>query len=152
MIRRGVAGLLLWPFLFLLTRHSTGAEAELKIGPPGIGSGGTNPTGIPPTALDLDFAYLTDDQWQYSFSVGPGFLVGKRYTKGNLFAGVGMGLIISVNGAGVGPYTSLGWTKALTTSFTMVVEAKQAIGFPFFGSSDHIVMPYALRVGVNYAY
>lgn len=121
---------------------------ELKLGPAGIGSGGTNPAGIPPTATDIDITYLTQDAWQYTFSVSPGILLGKRFTQGNFFGTIGGGLIINGNGIGAGPYSGLGYKAKFGTNGAFVAEFKQAIGF----SSEHILLPYAFRIGVSYEF
>jgi hypothetical protein len=116
----------------------------LRLGPPSVGQGGANPLGIPPGSTDMEFAWITESQWETSFSVSPGFLIGKRHKWEGLYVGIGGGLIISSNGVGLGPYSSFGWESS--GSFLRYgIEYKQALGF----ASSGLVSPYALRAGLG---
>lgn len=116
----------------------------LRLGPPSVGQGGANPLGIPPGSTDMEFAWITESQWETSFSVSPGFLIGKRHKWDGLYVGIGGGLIISSNGVGLGPYTSFGWESS--GSFLKYgIEYKQALGM----ASSGLVSPYAVRAGLG---
>ena len=116
----------------------------LRLGPPSVGQGGANPLGIPPGSTDMEFAWITESQWETSFSVSPGFLIGKRHKWEGLYVGIGGGLIITSNGVGIGPYSSFGWESS--GSFLRYgIEYKQALGF----ASSGLVSPYALRAGLG---
>ncbi|MCX6125682.1 MAG: hypothetical protein NTV34_13200 [Proteobacteria bacterium] len=116
---------------------------SLRLGPPGVGTGGTNPLGIPPGPTDIDLGYVSQSKWETSISAVPGLFLGKRIDFGGPYVGIGGGLAISSNGVGPGPYTAFGIDLGGgTLRFNM--EYKQAIGMTQKG----IVSPYALRIGI----
>lgn len=126
--------------LFLVAQNATADQWELKLGPPGVGNGGTNP--ITFQAIDYELTYLSGD-YQFSASIFPGLFVGPRFYDGLLFGSLGGGLAISGNGIGPGVYTSLGLSTAGKKGHGFVVEYKQA-----FGVGEVLLFPYALRFGV----
>lgn len=117
-----------------------------KFGPAAVGNGGSNPLGIPPGPADLELAWISASNWETSLSIVPGLLVGKRHTMGNYYVGLGGGIVFNANGAGLGPYSSFGWQS--DGPFILSFEFKQALGF----TSAGIISPYALRMGVGYAF
>ncbi len=120
-----------------------GRSLTLRMGPPGVGTGGTNPVGIPPGPTDIELGYVTSSKWEFSAAAVPGLLLGKRFDFKGAYMGAGGGLIISANGVGIGPYTSFGFELGSgTLRFNM--EYKQAIGITQSG----LVSPYAVRAGV----
>lgn len=132
--------------LLSLSTIAHAGDLEFKIGPPGVGAGGTNPVSIPPTIADIEANYLTDD-WQYTFSVAPGMLMGKRFYNKNYFGTLGGGLIFNANGFGIGPYVGLGYRSGGSNGLSFVAEFKQALGY-----SSRWISPYAFRMGVGYAF
>lgn len=129
--------------------HSLPAEAGLltfRFGPPSLGTGGSNPLGIPPGPQDIEVAWLSNSNWETSFSIVPGILIGKRQDIGNFYVSGGGGIIINANGSGLGPYTAFGWESAGTYRFSF--EYKQALGF----TSAGMISPYALRAGIGIAF
>ena len=114
------------------------------MGPASTGNGGSNPLGIPPSALDLEFSYLTDSKWETAFAVCPGLTIGKRLQSGSLYLGYGGGVIIDGNGSGIGPYTSFGWE--IGNKFKFGAEYKQSLGITTIG----IISPYAVRLTFGY--
>ena len=117
-----------------------------KFGPAAVGNGGSNPLGIPPGPADLELAWVSAGNWETSLSIVPGLLIGKRHTMGNYYVGLGGGVVIDANGAGLGPYSSFGWQS--DGPFILSFEFKQAIGFTSVG----MISPYALRTGIGYAF
>jgi len=132
---------------FLLISGSTcfAGQLTLRLGPPSLGNGGTNPVGIPPGIQDVDVTYLTQNNFEMNFSVVPGLLFGKRSThESGLYMSLGGGLVISANGVGLGPYAGFGWEVGKTFKFN--AEFKQSAGV----TSAGLVTPYALRLGITY--
>jgi hypothetical protein len=133
-------------FTTLLITQSLTAIAgplTLRMGPPGVGTGGTNPVGIPPSAQDLDISYVTKSGWETSLSVVPGLFLGKRLDFKGPYMSLGGGVALSANGVGPGPYSAFGYDIG-SGSFRFNIEYKQALGVTTSG----IVAPYALRVGI----
>lgn len=116
---------------------------NFRLGPPGVGTGGTNPVGLPPGASDLEFGYVTASKWETSASVVPGIFLGKRIDFKGPYVSLGGGIAISANGVGPGPYSAFGYDFG-SGPVRFNVEYKQAIGF----TSGGIVNPYALRIGL----
>lgn len=115
----------------------------LRMGPPGLGTGGTNPVGIPPAAGDLDFSYVTQSKWEAGLSVIPGLFIGKRLDFNGPYISLGGGIAIGGNGAGPGPYTAFGYDMG-SGSFRFNMEYKQALGI----TSSGLIHPYAVRIGI----
>ena len=120
---------------------------EVKAGPPGAGTGGTNPLSIPPGVTDLEFTYISNSTFQYTLSLVPGLIAGKRFYHGHYFGTLGGGLLFTANGAGFGPYVGMGYRTKRNKDFHFVAEFKQAIGF-----LEHYIAPYAMRIGVAYGF
>lgn len=130
--------------LLSISQQSFAGTLTLRLGPPSVGQGGANPLGLPPGPADMEFAWITESQWETSFSVSPGLLIGKRHKWGGLYTGIGGGIIISSNGVGLGPYTSFGWESS--GSFLRYgIEYKQALGMV----SSGLISPYAVRAGLG---
>jgi hypothetical protein len=115
----------------------------LRMGPPGVGTGGTNPVGIPPGIADLEFGYVTQSKWETIISAVPGLFIGKRIDFSGPYIGLGGGLAISANGVGPGPYSAFGYDIG-SGSFRFNIEYKQAMGV----TNQGIINPYAVRVGI----
>ena len=133
--------------LTLAAQPLLAGNITLRVGPPGTGTGGTNPAGLPPSIGDLDLTVVTKSFWETSVSALPGILVGKRLMFGAGYVGVGGGIVTSANGVGVGPYTSFGMDFG-GGMFKFNAEYKQALGF----TSNGLTSPYAARVGVAICY
>ena len=131
--------------LCTLSHKARAFSLEVKAGPPGVGAGGTNPVGIPPSAADLEFSWVTENRWQYTLAVVPGLLMGKRYYHGDFYGGVGGGLLFSINGGGLGAYTALGYRSHTKEGLKFLAEFKQSLGI-----GEKILSPYALRMGAGY--
>lgn len=122
-------------------------ELTVHVGPPQVGSGGSNPVSIPPVnPLEYEVEYATNGGWEGSASVAPGLLIGRRSTEpGNgVYVSLGGGAILDANGAGPGAYASLGYDAGKTVKYN--VELKQAAGYDF--QTRHYLTPYAIRMGV----
>jgi hypothetical protein len=132
--------------LVLQTNEAKAGMLVLRAGPPSVGAGGSNPVGIPPSAVDLEFAWVTSSSWETSLSAVPGLLVGKRFDIDNFYVGLGGGILISGNGVGLGPYSSFGWESEGTVRFS--IEYKQGLGL----SGSGLVSPSALRAGIGYVF
>lgn len=131
---------------FLLASTSFAGQLTLRLGPPSLGNGGTNPVGLPPGIQDVDITYLTKNNFEMNFSIVPGLLFGKRAVhESGFYMSLGGGLIISANGSGLGPYAGFGWESSGKT-FKFNAEFKQSAGVTAAG----IVTPYALRLGMTY--
>ncbi len=118
----------------------------LRLGPPSVGTGGSNPLGIPPGAADMELSHVSASNWETSLSVVPGMLLGKRQDFGNFYVTMGGGLIINANGVGLGPYSAFGWES--DGSFRYGIEYKQALGLTKVG----LISPYAIRAGLGYVF
>lgn len=118
----------------------------LRFGPPSLGTGGSNPLGIPPSVIDVEVSHTSASNWETSFSIVPGLLFGKRQDFGNYYVSMGGGLVINANGSGLGPYTAFGWESEGT--FRYGIEYKQALGVTGSG----LISPYAIRAGLGYVF
>ncbi len=136
-----ILGLAIGFLIFAST--ATAGIVNLRLGPPGVGTGGTNPLGIPPGATDIDVGYVTQSKWETSLSLVPGLFVGKRIDFSGPYVSLGGGLAISANGQGPGPYSAFGYDFG-KGSLRFNMEYKQSIGF----TSTGIVSPYAVRLGI----
>jgi hypothetical protein len=139
-------GLLLLCSMTAAPREGIAGMLVARFGPPSPGNGGSNPLSIPPTAVDMELAWITTSNWETSISAVPGLLVGKRFDIGNFYVGLGGGIIISSNGVGLGPYSSFGWETEGT--IRLGLEYKQALGL----TSSGLVSPSALRLGIGYLF
>ncbi len=128
------------------TTEATAGMLILRAGPPSVGTGGANPMGIPPSAVDLELAWITQSNWETSLSAVPGLLIGKRFDIGNYYVGLGGGIVISSNGVGLGPYSSFGFETEGTVRFG--IEYKQALAISGVG----LISPSALRLGLGYVF
>jgi hypothetical protein len=136
-------------FALSILLQSTEATAGLwmiRFGPPSLGTGGSNPLGLPPSAVDTELSHTSSSNWETSFSISPGLLLGKRQDFGNWYVSMGGGLIINANGVGLGPYTAFGWES--DGSFRYGLEYKQALGLSSLG----LISPYAIRAGIGYVF
>ena len=142
--------LTLW-LIAMLGGMSLKAAAQaltVHVGPPSIGSGGTNPVSIPPlNPIEYEVTYVTKGKFESNISLTPGLLFGYRAgeTKG-LYFGLGGGLVISGNGSGPGVYSSVGVNLGETYRFN--IELKQALGYAL--GSAKLVSPYAVRAGMSF--
>lgn len=128
----------------LLDGQAFAGALTLRLGPPSLGNGGTNPVGIPPSVVDVDVTWLTESHFEMNFSVVPGLLFGHRMTHDSgLYLSLGGGLIISANGVGLGPYSGFGWEVG-NERVRLNAEVKQTLGV----SADGLISPYALRLGL----
>lgn len=128
----------------LLSQTAMANGLLLRFGPPGVGRGGPNPVNLPPSFLDTELGYVTDQGFQTSVSV-TGLLLGQRATaKWGGYVAIGGGLILSAQGGGPGVFSEFGvdfrcglfcWSAAYT----------QALGIVGSG----ITSPYAVRIGVS---
>lgn len=135
--------------IMLVATQSQTAQAGLwiaRFGPPSLGTGGSNPLGLPPSAVDVELSHISSSSWETSLSIVPGLLVGKRQDFGNCYVTMGGGLIINANGVGPGPYTAFGWESDGT--FRYGIEYKQALGITGRG----LISPYAIRAGLGYVF
>jgi hypothetical protein len=139
--------LLLSAITFLLKPETAYAGLwMIRLGPPSVGTGGSNPLGIPPGASDIELSHISSSNWETSISVVPGLLLGKRQDFGNWYVTMGGGLVINANGVGLGPYSAFGWES--DGSFRYGIEYKQALGL----TGDGLISPYAIRAGLGYVF
>ncbi|MCX6117965.1 MAG: hypothetical protein NT027_10515 [Proteobacteria bacterium] len=136
---------LLWMIgtLTLIESKALSAPISLRFGPPGVGTGGTNPVGIPPSLADIEIGYVSANKWETNISAIPGLFIGKRIDFKGPYMSLGGGLAISANGVGPGPYSAFGYDFG-SGSFRFNAEYKQAIGL----TSKGTINPYALRIGI----
>ena len=132
--------------LFATDAHAL--EIDVHIGPPGLGTGGSNPVSIPPVSpVDYEFEFVTQNDWETAISICPGLLFGHRTrSPTGLYVGTGGGLVIDANGSGPGIYGSLGYSAGKGLRFN--AELKQAAGLA--AGKSRIISPYALRLGVAF--
>jgi hypothetical protein len=122
----------------------------IHVGPPSVGTGGSNPLSVPPiNPMEYELTYLTDGDYEINAAVTPGLLFGRRSHangKGGLYVSFGGGLVIDANGSGPGAYSAFGWESAGKWRFN--IEYKQALGYDF--SKDNVMNPYAVRLGLSF--
>jgi hypothetical protein len=132
------------PWLAVFSGATANAGAlSLRFGPPGVGTGGTNPVGLPPGPTDMELGYVTQSKWETSLSAVPGLFLGKRIDFSGPYVSLGGGIAISANGVGPGPYSAFGYDLG-SGAFRFNIEYKHAIGITQSG----YVSPYALRIGI----
>ena len=127
---------------------AAGSALTVRVGPPSIGTGGTNPISIPPLSpIEYEVTYLMESRIEQNYGITPGFLVGWRSpsVKG-LYSAAGGGLVISYSGVGPGIYTSFGFET--TGNYRFNIEYKQALGYAI--GSQSMISPYAVRLGVTF--
>jgi hypothetical protein len=150
--RRGALARQLGAAVVALACVATTARAgdlTVHVGPPSVGTGGTNPVSIPPiNPLEYEVEYITDNDLEMNFAITPGILFGKRSELGNgrFYASFGGGLVLSANGSGPGIYSDFGVNLGESIQFN--AEFKQALGVDV--STQSIISPYAVRLGVNF--
>jgi hypothetical protein len=130
-------------------RAAYGGDMTVHVGPPSLGSGGSNPVSFPPVnPLEYEIIYITDARTEFCLAAVPGLLFGKRSdsSSSGAYISFGGGLVIDSNGAGPGVYSSFGWESKGSIRFN--AEYKQAVGFDFGG--DTIISPFAIRVGAAF--
>ena len=114
----------------------------LRFGPPGVGRGGPNPVGLPPTTLDGEISFATRSGFESNLSV-TGVLLGYRaQTKWGGYVSTGGGMVLDANGAGPGLYSSFGM-DVWCAWVCMSMEYQRGFGV----SGKHTVLPYAVRLG-----
>lgn len=120
----------------------------LHVGPPSLGTGGSNPLSVPPVnPYEYELVILTQSGFETSVGIVPGILLGQRtkFSSG-AYVSFGGGLVIDANGQGPGVYSAFGFDYGSTWALNF--EFKQAVGFSF--DKDSVLCPYALRIGVSY--
>lgn len=126
----------------LITEPLQASGFAVRVGPPGIGRGGTNPITLGPT--DWQFEYISDSLLETHLSV-TGIFVGRRHPFSNgAYVSVGGGLPISANGTGLGVYSSFG-VDLICGLVCFSAEYQQAVGI----SGSTIISPYAVRLGIS---
>ena len=121
----------------------------IHVGPPSIGAGGSNPISIPPVQpAEYEIVYLTQNDREWTFGLVPGLLYGARFHQNPFYVGLGGGLVISINGAGPGVYSSFGVNLGRSIQFNF--EFKKALSIDL--SSSTMISPYALRMGASFPF
>lgn len=121
-------------------------ELQIKIGPAAPGNGGPNPLSIPPVDIvQYEFAYVMDNDTEWSLGIVPGIFYGYRTDiEYDMYFSAGFGLVIGANGGGPGVYAAIG--RNFTCGYICFFgEYKQALGL-----AGTIISPYALRLGASY--
>ena len=117
---------------------------SFRLGPPSVGTGGSNPLTLPPDISDVEFVYISSGGYETSLGI-PGILFGKRaVTNWGGYIGVGGGFVLSAQGVGPGVYSSFG-VDFRCGMFCWSMAYTQAIGV----AGGHITNPYSLRFGVT---
>jgi hypothetical protein len=133
--------------IFILLFSASTALASgviLRLGPAGLGHGGPNPLGIPPTTTDMELSYVSNSKWEFNLGI-PGVFVGGRYQKNwGGYVSLGGGIVIDANAAGPGIYSAFGYDFGWNL-VRFNIEYKQAVGV----SSVALISPYAVRFGVG---
>lgn len=137
-----ISGLVTW------SSPAAAGSMTVHVGPPSVGSGGSNPVSIPPVnPLEYELIYVTDKDYEFCGAISPGLLFGKRSdVNGGLYVSFGGGLIIDGNGSGLGGYSAFGWETKGSVRFN--AEYKQALGYAF--GRGNVLNPFAIRLGVSF--
>ena len=144
MVKALTLSLIMTSLLTINPKASASAFA-FQTGATSVGNGGPNSLGIPPRATDLGITYITKSMFEYNLNL-MGLSVGRRqYYKWGGILGIGAGLIISSNGAGIGPTSIFGYEFFRSKAgYAMSFEYAQSLGFSFSGN---IISPYIVRFG-----
>ena len=145
---RIVTLLYFWVTLILLSssRPSYSTGMTLNVGPLSGGQGGSNPLSIPPLNFaEYQFIYTTSQNSEFVVGVIPGIFYGIRSSeKSPVYVSVGGGLVIDLNGVGVGIMSSVG-ANLFCAKVCFNMEYRQALA----PSSGTLLSPYALRIGAS---
>ena len=144
--------------LLLALLWSGAASAQrltVHVGPPALGSGGSNPVSVPPVnPIDYEFVWLTKTDHEWSASILPGLFYGKRLWVGTNagsrkgpYVSYGAGLLLNYQGVGPGVYSAFGLDQC-GSSYCFNVEVKQALGL----TGGRFTSAYALRVGMSFLF
>jgi hypothetical protein len=131
-------------FSLLISFPASGWELEIKVGPPHVDGGGSNPVGIPPSGGDLDITIVTAANTEWSFAPIPAMGYGYRFSEskngGYVSMGGGFSIVRSLENVDIGPYFAVGKRGKFWMG-----EFKQLLGVS--GGLGRISTPAALRVG-----
>ncbi len=116
----------------------------LRLGPPGLGTGGPNPLSIPPAGGDVALSYVTDKGVEYNASVISLSVARRTSIKSGFYLSLGGGVAISANGGGFGPYAGFGYEGGCGWIGCFTAEYQQALGVGL----GPVVAPSALRMGI----
>jgi hypothetical protein len=119
----------------------------LKMGPPSLGNGGPNPLGIPPKPIDMELTYVHQD---FEMSVGvPALSLGWKILQSEWGGSIAAGpaLVLSAHAGGIGAYSSFAYTSS-KEGLAFIAEYKNYLGI----SSEGLIMPYSLRIGLGYVF
>ena len=147
-----MARLLLLIAFVLAAPRALAGELVVHVGPPSLGSGGSNPVSIPPVnPLEYEFEFVTSGGFETSIAASPGILFGARSSDhgSGVYVGMGGGAVFDVNGVGPGAYASLGYDSS-GKRFRFNAELKQAAGYDF--GQKHVLTPYAIRLGMAFVF
>ena len=125
---------------------------QLKIGPPGVQNGHSNPAGLPPMPQDIEVSYVHPCGWEGSAGLVPGLTGGVRYRAGRIFYGsLGAAVLLTANGLGPGVYSAIGATIVRDWPVTIEAEFKQGMGVSvlYDRGDTHLIFPYAFRLGAG---
>lgn len=139
-------------FFFLLLSFISNSSPSysngmtLNVGPLSGGQGGSNPLSIPPLNFaEYQFIYTTSQNSEFVVGIIPGVFYGIRSSeKGPFYASVGGGLVIDMNGVGVGVMSSAG-ANLFCSKVCLNVEYRHALA----PSKGTLLSPYALRIGAS---
>lgn len=125
--------------------------ASVRLGPPSVGNGGSNPVNIPPTnVLDYELILETPEHWQYRLGVFPHALAaGKVFKqKYGFYTAIGASIVLSATGYGPGIYSSFGWrSPAFLDRLTFDADYTQDLGITV--DDFKVTAPFALRIGLT---
>ena len=125
------------------------ADLTVHVGPPSLGTGGSNPISIPPVnPLDYEFIITTKEHTEWTIGLIPGFFWGKRFVTNKMYASMGGGAVVNFQGIGPGVYMAVGTDVCGFLCFN--IEVKQAIGVTL--GSYKLINPSAVRVGLTFAF
>ena len=131
---------------FALCAQTANAHTYLvRFGPAGVGMGGTNPLGIPPTIADVELSMHSKSDFEYNVAI-TWLTFGHRFYKTkDFYLSAGAGLILSLSGLTPGVYTAVGSDIRLGKRSVLNFEYKQGLGIG--GSPLTLISPYAIRIG-----
>jgi len=125
-------------------------EASVLVGPPTLGSGGSNPIGIPPvSAAEYELTLTTKSRWHFRLGLTPHIAAAGRMfkLKYGFETAVGASIVNSLHGYGPGIFSVFGWSSPCAFKrLCFSAQYIQDVGLSL--TQWQITAPFAVRMGL----